>query len=561
MSQIIPIYIPTLISDINFNPAKVYPRLYFYNGKIDCEPYYFERKASSGSAIIVNTELTAFPYVDHYNVVTGSFPTDGSKSLLFQNEEPVYGSSPSSSLYSEYWETYINLLYNPLTRLINCKGIIPLADYYKMELNDIVEWRGNSYHLRAINDYNLKTGKCDIQLLGPIIKDTFGIEYDCTFTFNSVQNATPTTTLTPTTLTPTTLVPTTTTLTPISCFAYQYGPAQASCQIFWRDCDRNIQSTFVTQGNYYSVPCMQENTGQGCGPWVKGASCDTTTTTLTPTVTPTTTIAPTFLSVAMEGATSGSFTSGSQTWGFISFTNTGSTSANPTLNVFSGTTSNNKLLLIGGGGAGGWDDNTGNDSSGGGGAGQVLFVNNVNLSSGSYGITIGAGGAAPTAGNKGGNGTTTNASSINAAYAVDFGAGGGASTPNNDGRASVNGSGGGGAETGTGGFGGQSSGGNSNAQTGGGGGGGASANGAVGTSNTGGNGGAGLTFTGLTNTSLSVGGGGAGTGVNTQGTATDGGGGAGTAGTDGTGGGGGGSRLNNPGKGGGGRFILTYQIA
>ena len=38
-----------------------------------------------------------------------------------------------------------------------------------MELNDIVEFRGNYYHLRAINDYNLKNGECQIQLLGPIL--------------------------------------------------------------------------------------------------------------------------------------------------------------------------------------------------------------------------------------------------------------------------------------------------------------------------------------------------------------------------------------------------------
>ena len=68
--------------------------------------------------------------------------------------------------------TYISLLYNPKTRLLNCKGIIPLADYVKMQLNDVVDFRGNYYHLRAINNYSLKTGDCDIQLLGPIISDT-----------------------------------------------------------------------------------------------------------------------------------------------------------------------------------------------------------------------------------------------------------------------------------------------------------------------------------------------------------------------------------------------------
>jgi len=150
-SQIIPIYVPTYISSQNFAPARVLPRLFFYNGQVDCESWYVADENNIGK------EQTKFPYIDNYNVVTGSFPTDGSKSLLFNNEAPSYGIAPSGSLYTEYWEKYISLLYNPKTRLLNCSAIIPLADYVKMELNDIVNFRGNYYHLRAINDYSLKT--------------------------------------------------------------------------------------------------------------------------------------------------------------------------------------------------------------------------------------------------------------------------------------------------------------------------------------------------------------------------------------------------------------------
>jgi len=139
MSQIIPIYIPTYINSAEYTPARVLPRLFFYN----------------------------------YNVVTGSFPTADSDSLLFTNETSVYGTTPDNSLYTNYWETYISLLYNPKTRLLNCSAIIPLADYFKMELNDVVNFRGNYYHLRAINDYSLKTGECNLQLLGPIINTAF----------------------------------------------------------------------------------------------------------------------------------------------------------------------------------------------------------------------------------------------------------------------------------------------------------------------------------------------------------------------------------------------------
>jgi hypothetical protein len=55
--------------------------------------------------------------------------------------------------------------------LVNASAVIPLAKYFDMELNDLVQFRGNYYHLRAINDYDLTTGECLVQLLGPVIGD------------------------------------------------------------------------------------------------------------------------------------------------------------------------------------------------------------------------------------------------------------------------------------------------------------------------------------------------------------------------------------------------------
>lgn len=166
MSQIIPIYIPTFISDATYAPARVLPHVYFFNGTLQCEQYYIQDENGAPRA------QNAFPYFDNYNVVSGSFPSKKSRSLLFNNEAPSYGTIPNQNLYTEYWETYVNLLYNPYTRLLTCEAIIPLADYFKMELNDVVNFRGNYYHLRAINDYSLKTGECQLQLLGPIIPNT-----------------------------------------------------------------------------------------------------------------------------------------------------------------------------------------------------------------------------------------------------------------------------------------------------------------------------------------------------------------------------------------------------
>ena len=168
MSQIIPIYIPTFISDQTFNPSRVLPHIYFYNGLIDCEEWYFESGSLTTSG--VTKTQTNFPYFDNYNVVSGSFPTTNSKSLLFNNEAAAYGQIPTDTLYSTYWSDYVNLLYDPRTRLINASAIIPFAEYTKLNLNDIIEWRGNYYHLRAINDYSIKTGECTVQLLGPILE-------------------------------------------------------------------------------------------------------------------------------------------------------------------------------------------------------------------------------------------------------------------------------------------------------------------------------------------------------------------------------------------------------
>jgi hypothetical protein len=165
----IPIYIPTYINSAEYTPAKVLPRLLFYNGQVNCEKFYV--KDSNNASNSVNQ----FPYFDNYNVVTGSFPTTGSKSLLFFNEEAVYGETPYDSVYTDYWSKYVSLIYNPRTKLLNASAIIPLGDYFNISQNDIVEFRGNYYHLRAINDYNLKNGECLVQLLGPILGDALNL--------------------------------------------------------------------------------------------------------------------------------------------------------------------------------------------------------------------------------------------------------------------------------------------------------------------------------------------------------------------------------------------------
>jgi hypothetical protein len=185
-----PVYIPYYIAQDGRAPARVMPRLFFYNGLLPATPYWIDSVFTNvvtgdfnndfnndfgpitGPGTVVSNIYYQYPYFDNYSVVSGSsLPNSASLSLLYNNETPSLGSTPEDTLISTYWNTYLNLLYNPRTRLVNAAAVIPLADYFAMELNDVVQFRSNYYHLRAINDYNLTTGECAVQLLGPVIRD------------------------------------------------------------------------------------------------------------------------------------------------------------------------------------------------------------------------------------------------------------------------------------------------------------------------------------------------------------------------------------------------------
>lgn len=166
-------FIPTFISNEEFEPAQVKPRMFFYNKKLETTPYNIEGFRTATPPAAAGDTINYYPYFDHYSTGSGvETPNSGSDSLLYFNEAPSIGSIPNDSIYTKYWSKYVSLLYDPKTRLIECSAVLPFADYVDMELNDIIFFRGNHYHLRAINEYNLKTGECKLQLLGPIIDDT-----------------------------------------------------------------------------------------------------------------------------------------------------------------------------------------------------------------------------------------------------------------------------------------------------------------------------------------------------------------------------------------------------
>jgi len=323
------ISIPTFISSEAYAPARVLPHIYFYNGLKDCERYYIQ----SGSGFVARTQ---FPYFDNYS---GETTTTSSLSLLFYNEQAAYGTAPSQSLYSQYWEKYVELLYNPRTRLINAQAIIPLADYFDMELNDIVQFRGNYYHLRAINDYNLSNGECSLQLLGPILNDALQFVAPLPAPVSTTTSTTTTSTTTTIAPTTTTIAPTTTTAAPTTSTTTIGGqttttlaPTTTTTTTTLCPCQTGVTIDVTTPGNVSWLDCYDvsheeyfifgSNVIPGCikgqtisfrtaegGVTSFGTCCSVpaTTTTLAPTTT-TTTLCPCQTGVTINITTPGNVT-------------------------------------------------------------------------------------------------------------------------------------------------------------------------------------------------------------------------------------------------------------
>lgn len=168
--------IPVFIANDKYEPTTVSPRILFYNGVKNTVGWWINDSNTYSN-------ITIYPYFDVYS---GNIPNEDSKSLLFYNEESIIGTKPTESVYTQYWDKYISTLYNPKTRILEAKGIIPLTTYFNLVLNDIVEFKGNYYHLITINNYNVNTGECDLELLGPIIYDSLAIDVPITIELPTV---------------------------------------------------------------------------------------------------------------------------------------------------------------------------------------------------------------------------------------------------------------------------------------------------------------------------------------------------------------------------------------
>jgi hypothetical protein len=92
-------------------------------------------------------------------------------------------------------------------------------------------------------------------------------------------------------------------------------------------------------------------------------------------------------SFTISNAISGTFTSGSDTYGYLKFTGSG------VLNISTGALPNANIFLVGGG-SGGRTQEVGRTNGHGGGGGGLLFTSSVTLNAGLYTINVGTGSVA-----------------------------------------------------------------------------------------------------------------------------------------------------------------------
>ena len=104
-----------------------------------------------------------------------------------------------------------------------------------------------------------------------------------------------------------------------------------------------------------------------------------------------------------------------------------------------------RMLLVGGGGAGGYGTTGTTNPGGGGGGGEVVYLENAGYDSGTYTITIGAGGAQTTAAGNGENGHPSFVTGVAEISRALGGGGGGAKEVGNGGDGVATGGGGGGS--------------------------------------------------------------------------------------------------------------------
>jgi hypothetical protein len=88
-----------------------------------------------------------------------------SEGLTFSQEtNPLLQTQADRNLYTEYWDSFISNTYNQQAKIFSLSAYINLGTYIKLNLNDIILWKGRKYIINSMST-DFKTGKTDLQLV------------------------------------------------------------------------------------------------------------------------------------------------------------------------------------------------------------------------------------------------------------------------------------------------------------------------------------------------------------------------------------------------------------
>lgn len=88
-----------------------------------------------------------------------------SENIHFNTEKSEYDFlDAENTLFSRFYKSYIENIFNPATRLIKVTTMLPVGKLIQLNLSDIVVLRGNKYRINSYSA-NISTGKTEIELI------------------------------------------------------------------------------------------------------------------------------------------------------------------------------------------------------------------------------------------------------------------------------------------------------------------------------------------------------------------------------------------------------------
>jgi|GEM_PF-1451136 len=162
--------------DKSYAPVKTAPLVFYRNG------------FDTGGNIYIQTPVGALAFTRTWHTATEDNRTleQVTNSLNFGDDNSTYFYQPlTNSLYYNFWQTYIEDLYNKQTRILNIKGKMPIRILQRLGLNDRFIIGQKKYKISSLK-VDLTTSQCDIEVFSDFsapfdsYDDTISLRVDST---------------------------------------------------------------------------------------------------------------------------------------------------------------------------------------------------------------------------------------------------------------------------------------------------------------------------------------------------------------------------------------------